>query len=426
MNVLLLWLAFIGLWSAVAWAAKSFHWQAESSRKAIHTGMGLVCACFPWFFSHPWEVWMLAILCVIPLAGARVFPNGFPKAMSAALNRVTRRSWGELLFAPSVALAFTFGHQNRPLFTACILLLALADAAGALVGKRWGANGYATMSTRKSVEGSLAVMISGGLVVFLVLWIAAVAPIGNCLFIAMVAGCLVGMIEAVADSGFDNLTIPVGMFLILDRLIVLDLGDLIARLAVLGFLAITLLLSARRSTLDGGALLAGCLLLYACHALGGWLFFLPPLMVFLFHLRACIRWQLHLRMHHGVISVASLGLPVMLWLIVNATEMMPQRASLQAVAWSCAVFLALAMSATKWKMTSQRNFWTPCMKAVAVCILPLWVLGEFPGWLNFSVGFAVSLASVYFGARVPQAEQSYEYSWRAASALLTSCTVFLS
>lgn len=400
--------------------AKVMSWQGESSRKAIHVGMGIVCAFFPWIFSHPWEVWMLACACMLPLFSVRQFPKFFPLSISHAINGVSRQSWGDLLFSPSVALAFTLGYQRPFIYCACILLLTIADAAGALVGKRWGRNPYTTMSIRKSVEGSLAVVVAGTTVVFSVLFIANITALAECILIALIAGCLAGMIEAIADHGFDNLTIPVGMYLILQRLLELSIEQLLGRVFVITLLSLVLRIVVSRSTLNGGGLIAGTLLLYACHALGGWMFLLPPMAVFILHLRACRKWNLKESMSHGVKAIAALALPLLTWLIFFTINVTSQSTSLRAVAWACVSYVALALSVTQRKMVGHVSWWVPSLYATIMCYSPIGLL--LGSSLSFALiyGYLLCVLCVYAAAHFTQMRTKYEFEWRGFCALLLS------
>jgi phytol kinase len=425
MSIILLWVGFIVLWSFVAWMAKAMSWQAESSRKAIHIGMGVVCAFFPWIFSHPWEVWLLALACVLLLLGMRLVPQYFPPAMSQAINGVSRRSWGDLLFSPSVALAYTLGYQRPCIYCACILLLSIADAAGALVGKRWGANPYTTMTARKSVEGSLAVVAAGATVVFSVLVFANGTSIFHGILIAVIAGCLAGIIEAIADNGFDNLSIPVGMYLILEHLLELPVERLLERLGIIIILAFVLRFVVSRSTLNGGGLLAGVLLLYACHALGGWMFLLPPVAVLILHLRVCLKWNLKDHMSHGVGSIAALAVPVVFWLVLFSSQVVSQELALRAIAWSCVVYLALALSVTRWKMLGRHSSWMPSLYATLLCVMPIWVMLGSQLSIALFCGYVLCVLCVNVTARVLDLKTKFELEWRGLCALLLSFVSFI-
>src|SRR5690606_34744795 len=86
------------------------------------------------------------------------------KSLGASLHGVERFSYGELLFAASVALLFWLkdGHfiaieQDRPAmgpvpYVVPILILTLCDAASAVVGSQYGKRLFRIEEGSKSVE----------------------------------------------------------------------------------------------------------------------------------------------------------------------------------------------------------------------------------------------------------------------------------
>ncbi|MFO1448417.1 MAG: hypothetical protein U1F61_09700 [Opitutaceae bacterium] len=53
-----------------------------------------------------------------------------------------------------------------------VALLTFADAAGAMIGTRWGRHKFATLEGTKSVEGSIAVGVTGMLATMVPLMLA--------------------------------------------------------------------------------------------------------------------------------------------------------------------------------------------------------------------------------------------------------------
>ncbi|RYG31199.1 hypothetical protein EON81_23420, partial [bacterium] len=138
----------------------------EVARKTIHVVMGLSCAAFPWIFDRALPVWILAAVATVPLAIIRTLPvlrNG----LGSALHGIERPSYGEVLFAPAVAAVFTLAAGDLYLYLIPILILTIADAAGALVGTRWGKRRYGSGDGFKTVEGSIIFCCTACLCVFL-------------------------------------------------------------------------------------------------------------------------------------------------------------------------------------------------------------------------------------------------------------------
>lgn len=139
-------------------AQRRFGLEAELSRKLVHIGMGLVCLPFPGLFREAWPVWTLAGIAVIGLGAIRLLP--LVKAqLGQVLGGVERQSWGELLFPLAVAFVFSLAHGNALLFCVPVVILALADATAALIGRRYGHERYETDDGWKTVEGSTAFFV---------------------------------------------------------------------------------------------------------------------------------------------------------------------------------------------------------------------------------------------------------------------------
>ncbi|HEY7797902.1 MAG TPA: hypothetical protein VIA80_04005, partial [Hyphomonadaceae bacterium] len=84
--------------------------DAELSRKLIHISLGLYCLTFPFVFMHTWEV---ALTCTLAVAMFMLARGTMKESLGAGLHGVKRTSYGELLFAVSVALLFWLkdGHH---------------------------------------------------------------------------------------------------------------------------------------------------------------------------------------------------------------------------------------------------------------------------------------------------------------------------
>ncbi|MCU0750187.1 MAG: hypothetical protein MUF13_11645, partial [Akkermansiaceae bacterium] len=128
--------------------------SAEVSRKAVHIVMGMVCMTLPWWFARPEPVWALAVIATIPLMFLRLVP-ALREGLGSTLHGVKRPSYGEVLFAPAVALVFDLAAGDPFLFCIPVAVLTLADAAGALGGTRWGRHRYGAGEGFKSFEGSV-------------------------------------------------------------------------------------------------------------------------------------------------------------------------------------------------------------------------------------------------------------------------------
>lgn len=207
----------------------------EMGRKLVHVVMGLVCAAFPWVFRDTWPVVLLAFGTTAVLAAVRWVP-GLRAEFGGVLGGISRSSVGEFYFPAAVLFVWLWtGGEPFP-FTTSIMVLALADTAGALVGQRWGAHPFGAGGGRKSLEGSLAV----GLVAFVAIavlmawlrpvsWSVLVLTTGLLTLAAVVT-------EALGSRGLDNLLLPVVTCLLARRCAELETDELAWRLIALALL----------------------------------------------------------------------------------------------------------------------------------------------------------------------------------------------
>ena len=169
---------------------------AEARRKLVHVAMGLVTFTFPWLFASAWPVLLLGVL-ALGWFGAVSLSAALHARFGAALGE--RGSRGAFWFVCGVALTFVLSDGDAAAYGVAILVLTLADAAAALVGKRFG-------RTRKSFEGSTAFFV----VAFLVSAAALQAYI-TALAVALAAT----VVEAAFGNGVDNLLVPLAVLAVL-------------------------------------------------------------------------------------------------------------------------------------------------------------------------------------------------------------------
>lgn len=290
----------------------------EILRKLLHVGMGLVTLTFPWVFTLTWPVWVLAAISALLLAATRI-PNPLQRKLGGVIDGVQRRSLGEIYFPIGVALVFQLSDRDPLLYGISILLLTLADAIAALIGIFYGHVQYTAAGGRKSAEGSVAFFTVAFLSTHVPLLLFTDTGRAESLLLGVTIGLLVMLIEAVAWDGLDNLLIPLGGFLLLTgyrEMTVTTLALLFA--GTLGWVAFVFLLR-RRSTLDDSALLAAALVGYLTWTLGGWMWVVPPLALYLGY---TVLWPRHeqLRLRpHDVHAVAAICVPGLLWLALART-----------------------------------------------------------------------------------------------------------
>jgi phytol kinase len=246
----------------------------ELVRKLPHLGMGLLSLSLPWLFASPRPVLVLVALAVLGMLGLRVAPP-LKAGLGSVIHGVQRPSLGEVYFPLGVGAIFLLSRGDRLLFGIPILILALADAAAALIGIRYGQLRYSTAEGDKSAEGSLAFFTVAFLSTYIPLLLFTGTGRTESLLIALSLALLVMLLEAVSWGGLDNLFIPLGGFVLLKTYLTMDVPHLAACLAVTVILVAFVLFWRRRTTLNDSALLGAALVGYACWALGGWRWMAP-------------------------------------------------------------------------------------------------------------------------------------------------------
>ena len=254
----------------------------ELARKLLHVGMGLVILPFPWIFDSTGPVFVLAGSSALFMAVMRSL-KCLREGVGSVLTGVDRDSWGEVYYPLAVGILFGLTQAQPLLFVIPVLILSLADATAALVGMQYGQIIYSTCDGCKSLEGSIGFFVVAFLSVHVPLLLFSSVGRVETLLIALVIALLVMLLEGIAWQGLDNLSIPLGSYLLLHLYMDETPQVLLWRLVATVILAIFALAWRGRSSLDDSALLGAALFGYAAWMLGGWLWLLTPLSLFLLH-----------------------------------------------------------------------------------------------------------------------------------------------
>lgn len=266
------------LWG-VSKLAKLAKLDPEVGRKLVHISLGLYCLTFPYVFDEAWEVGAMCGLALLVFLLARGVAR---KSLGGGLHAVERTSYGELLFAVSVALLFwlkdghfisTNMHQKPPpgeiLYLLPILILTLCDAASALVGSRYGRRVFEVEEGKKSVEGVVVFAVTAWLLSLIAFLMLTDIGRGEAILLAFITAVFGALLEAASWRGLDNLFIPLGLYFLLANLLAMGASGLAALAAVFLLLLIALLLVARhrpgeeRHFLAVGSTLFFCIAIFA-------------------------------------------------------------------------------------------------------------------------------------------------------------------
>jgi dolichol kinase len=215
-------------------------------RKLVHISLGIYCLTFPYVFSEAWEVGATCALAV----GVFLLARGTMKqSLGASLHSVQRTSYGELLFAVSVALLFWLkdGHfinvtngkapTGPVLYILPILILTLCDAASAIIGSQYGRRVFQIEEGKKSVEGVVVFFMTAWLISMMSLLLLTDIGRGEAILLAFITAAFGALLEAASWRGLDNLFIPLGLYFLLANLLYLGVPGLALRAAAF-FLAL--------------------------------------------------------------------------------------------------------------------------------------------------------------------------------------------
>lgn len=179
----------------------------ELKRKALHISVGLAAICFPLILREPWMIVAALGLVIAWLTSVRRF-SFLRRHFGAVLHDVKRESHGEIYFAISIG-GLLLLTQNEPiLFVIPILILTLADAFAAIVGKVFPIGPLAGIATGKTAAGCSTFFIVAFAVSSWVLVTFVDLPTTHTLVLAAALAAATCFAEAISRRGIDNLIVP--------------------------------------------------------------------------------------------------------------------------------------------------------------------------------------------------------------------------
>ena len=181
----------------------------EVLRKGLHISLGLTALSFPWLFENVWPVMLLGSVSIAGFVGVRV---GLPvlHRLAHSLAGITRVSLGEFCFITATCIVFAIASDDPVLYSIPMLVLALADAAAALVGTAYGKHRYQTWDDYKTLEGSAAFFVVACACIYFPLALFTEASNAQSAAVAVLVAMATTVLEASMGRGFDNLLVPLG------------------------------------------------------------------------------------------------------------------------------------------------------------------------------------------------------------------------
>jgi phytol kinase len=215
------WLAMLSIFFSLAglllllllteylWQKKHLH--VESARKIIHISSGVFIAFWPLWMS--WN----AIIAVCALMFLVILISRQFKIFNS-IHGVSRLTRGELLYPLGIGLA-AYIAPSTAFFWIAVLNLALADGLAAVVGNKFGIfNGYSILGHKKSVAGTMACFVVSSAVFSAGIYAGSFVDYFPFFQAVILFPLIITGLENISWYGLDNLTVPLGVILLLGSL----------------------------------------------------------------------------------------------------------------------------------------------------------------------------------------------------------------
>lgn len=180
--------------------------QPQPARRLLPVQAGLVALAFPWLFSNPWPVVLLAGAAVIGLRLLAVCDA--PWARRARL--LGSESNEDLWLAGGVCLAYLWSAAEPLAYCIAILVLVFGPTAATLARAGFTPNTHTSGGAGKRAVGSLAFFVTAATIASVALIAGAGLRPGESFAAALLLATVTTGIEASVGDGPDFLLVPVG------------------------------------------------------------------------------------------------------------------------------------------------------------------------------------------------------------------------
>ncbi len=256
-------------------------WSPEINRKLVHVLTGILVFFCPFFFiSGKPLVWMAVLFAGIDFVGVE---TGKLKGM----HGTARKSFGTVFYPFTFfILVLTCWNGRKTVLILSMLILALADAAAAVMGENLKRpHEFRLWKDKKSFEGSSVMFLTSFLIVWLLLprvcWLDSIVISGaEAAWIGSVAAVIATLLEAMSSKGSDNLTSPLGAAFVLNFMLYSPTGDALRLTAGLLLGAAIAFSSLRLRFLAPSGSAAAFVLAAILFGIGGWSWTVPILVFF--------------------------------------------------------------------------------------------------------------------------------------------------
>lgn len=211
-----------------------------AARKAVHFLAGLTIFVTP-YLTIPWfAVAIASIMTIVTYKSSKHSSSEAFKGLYAAIGEEAEEAKGYLQGPFHYALAITllisafavvFQATGLSLFylpIAGILVMVISDTLASVIGRKWGKHEIHVpwIKTKRTLEGSLAFLVSGWLLCFFAFGVFGVFLPGysirlslpNAMILSIVAAAIGSVVEVITPSTWDDITIPIATTAIISLL----------------------------------------------------------------------------------------------------------------------------------------------------------------------------------------------------------------
>ncbi len=193
---------------------KIFKIEALFTRKFAHASTGIIAVSFPFYIESQQTVAVISGLFLALLIVSK------RKDFLHSINKISAVSYGSVLYPLAIYLSFLAYSflKNDAVFIASILVLAVSDPLAAVSGtllKRRRENIRTFGRDKKTLFGSSVFACSATIIIFLTLLLCVDIQVIDAFIVSVSGGFISSLAERISINGFDNLTIPLSLFLFL-------------------------------------------------------------------------------------------------------------------------------------------------------------------------------------------------------------------
>lgn len=189
--------------------------KGEITRKFAHFTATLATVPFPYIFSSHWYVLILAAIFFVVL-----FATQYGKQLKS-IHDIERKSVGSYLLPFSIYITFLISCllNSKFMYILPMLILAVCDPMAAILGmstrKNNGKIRLFGIKTTKTVIGSCAFLVTSFIISLIALYFHRTVFDLKTFWLAMAVALVGTLAELVSWRGSDNLSIPVGVVIVL-------------------------------------------------------------------------------------------------------------------------------------------------------------------------------------------------------------------